>query len=189
MSEIMLFPLGSILLPEGKMKLRIFEPRYKRLIKEASQSDGTFGICLVEQDELSSIPRLSSVGSLAKIVDFELLDDGLLGVTIVGLRCFEIKRVRTEFDGLRKARVEWRTSWEFSQLSEQHKYLSDQLRTVYKQFPQLGELYDQRFFDDASWVSQRWLELLPVPQHQFDFLLRQKDCNEAIEFLSRSIES
>ncbi|MCG9678077.1 LON peptidase substrate-binding domain-containing protein [Vibrio sp. Isolate24] len=189
MSEIMLFPLGSMLLPEGKMKLRIFEPRYKRLIKEASQSDGTFGICLVEQDELSASSRLSSFGSLAKIVDFELLEDGLLGVTVVGLRCFEIKRIRTEFDGLRKARIEWRTSWEFSQLSQQHEYLSEQLRNVYEQFPQLGDLYDQCFFDDASWVSQRWLELLPVPQKQFDFLLRQKDCTKALEFLSRSIES
>ncbi|NRB65833.1 MAG: LON peptidase substrate-binding domain-containing protein [Vibrio sp.] len=189
MSEIMLFPLGSILLPEGRMKLRIFEPRYKRLIKEASQSDGTFGICLIEHDEVPAVSRLSSFGALAKIVDFELLDDGLLGVTVVGIRCFEIKRIRTEFDGLRRARVEWRSSWEFSQLSNEHKYLSEQLRTVYSQFPQLGELYDQRFFDDASWVSQRWLEILPIPQKQFDFLVQQKDCNEAIEFLTRSIES
>lgn len=33
---IALFPLNTLLLPEGKMRLRLFEPRYLRMMKEAS---------------------------------------------------------------------------------------------------------------------------------------------------------
>ncbi|MDN3609202.1 LON peptidase substrate-binding domain-containing protein [Vibrio ostreicida] len=186
MSQLMLFPLGSILLPEGKMKLRIFEPRYKRLVKEASQRDGTFGICLFEKEGEGS--SLSCVGTQAKIVDFELLDDGLLGLTVIGMKRFMIQRVKTEFDGLRVANVEWLPSWDVVDIEDRHQFIVDHLRQVYQQFPQLGEMYDQCFFDDASWVTQRWLELLPIPKSQFDFLLLQSDCSTAMEFLSQSIE-
>lgn len=44
MKEVMLFPLTSVVLPEGKMNLRIFEPRYKRMVKECSLQN--VGRCL-----------------------------------------------------------------------------------------------------------------------------------------------
>ncbi|MFY2507854.1 LON peptidase substrate-binding domain-containing protein [Vibrio pectenicida] len=189
MKEIMLFPLGSMLLPSGKMKLRIFEPRYKRLIKQACQSDGTFGVCLLDTNAPSAEPVLSSVGTLAKIVDFEVLEGGLLGVTVVGTKRFRIGSVRSEYDGLRQAKVEWLSAWSYSKIEVQHQHLSDHLQDVYRHFPQFSELHPQCFFDDASWVCQRWLELLPVKQRDVDFLLLQRDCREAIEFLSLSIDS
>lgn len=188
MSEIMLFPLGSVVLPEGKMRLRIFEPRYKRLVTEASKGDGTFGICLYEKDEHHPSGDLSLNGALVKIVDFESLPDGLLGITVVGIKRFATKRVRVESDGLRFAKVEFLPSWDVKSVPEEQSYISLQLQKVYTQFPQIGELYDQCFFDDASWVSQRWLELLPVNLEQFDYLVRQQDCVEAMRFLSAAIE-
>ncbi|HDQ5496254.1 TPA: ATP-dependent protease, partial [Vibrio cholerae] len=45
------------------------------------------------------------------------------------------------------------------------------------------------FFDDASWVCQRWLELLPLSKGQFDVLVGQRDCHAALAFLQRTIES
>ncbi len=67
MSEVMLFPLGSVIFPEGKMRLRIFEPRYKRLVAQASQGDNTFGICLFErQSQDTSV--LSAIGTQVLVV-------------------------------------------------------------------------------------------------------------------------
>ena len=88
-----------MILPEGKMRLRIFEPRYKRLVSQAMKSDGTFGICLYDREGLASGEELSQIGTL-KITDFELLEDGLLGISVTGISKFKILRVRTEHDGL-----------------------------------------------------------------------------------------
>ncbi|EGU42940.1 hypothetical protein VII00023_02779 [Vibrio ichthyoenteri ATCC 700023] len=188
MTEVMLFPLGSVVLPEGKMRLRIFEPRYKRLIAEASKRDGTFGICLFERSEDNPKGTLSHTGCLVKIVDFETLDDGLLGITVVGIKRFAMGRVRVDFDGLRFAQVDWLPSWDIHQLSDEKQYLAQQLKRVYERFPQIKALYQQCYFDDASWVTQRWLELLPVELQHFDFLSDQKDCREAINYLMTAIE-
>ncbi|HAS64218.1 MAG TPA: ATP-dependent protease [Vibrio sp.] len=188
MSEIMLFPLGSVVLPEGKMRLRIFEPRYKRLVTDASKGDGTFGICLFERSKGNLRGKLSSWGTLVKIVDFESLEDGFLGVTVVGIRRFEFNNLRIEADGLRFAHVSWLPCWEERAITDEQNYISLQLQRVYAQFPQIAQLYQQCFFDDASWVSQRWLELLPVDFQQFEYLLHQQDCLETMRFLDLTID-
>lgn len=184
MTEVMLFPLSSMVLPEGKMRLRIFEPRYQRLVTEASKRDGTFGVCLFKRGDINLVGALSNHGSLVKIVDFETLDDGMLGITVVGIQRFMIQDIRVEADGLRFARIDWLPSWEIIQIGADMQYLGLKLKKIYERFPQIGQLYEQCFFDDASWVSQRWLELLPVDLHQFDYLTAQTDCREAIDYLS-----
>ncbi|GAB2654197.1 hypothetical protein GCM10026988_22790 [Vibrio panuliri] len=143
---------------------------------------------MFQRDDNSQDGELSVSGALVKIVDFESLDDGLLGITVVGMKRFQTTKVRVEPDGLRFAKVDWLPSWDVSSMTEEESYIGLQLQKVYAQFPQIGELYDQCFFDDAAWVSQRWLELLPVNLSQFDYLVRQKDCSEAMRFLSIVIE-
>lgn len=189
MSELMLFPLSSLVLPEGKMRLRIFEPRYKRLISQAMKSDGTFGICLFEKSDAINESELSKIGTLVKIYDFEQLDDGLLGISVVGLKKFEIKQVRVEYDGLRYSKVEWLPNWQVAELDADSEQLSHYLNRVYRQFPDIGDLYDQKFFDDASWVSQRWLEILPLTNPVFDGLAKQVDCNGTLDYLKVTLAS
>ncbi|KGY08623.1 LON peptidase substrate-binding domain-containing protein [Vibrio sinaloensis] len=187
MQEVMLFPLSSIVLPEGKMRLRVFEARYKRLVVEALKGDGTFGICLFQKQASAENSELSVVGTLVKIVDFEQLDDGLLGITVTGLHRFMIRKVRTEHDGLRFAKIEPLANWPLMPLSKRGESLSQQLQQVYAQFEQLDALYDQKFFDDECWVSQRWLEILPLSNKQFDLLALELDCTVTIEYLSRAL--
>ncbi len=86
MEEIMLFPLSSVVLPEGKMKLRIFEPRYQRMVAQCSKTGSGFGLCLFDSKSNKNANELSEFGTLVKIVDFETLSDGLLGITVVGIR-------------------------------------------------------------------------------------------------------
>lgn len=77
------------------MNLRIFEPRYKRMVKECSLQDSGFGVCLVGNDgDPKAVGNVSSIGTLVTIVDFETLSDGLLGITVAGERRFIVKRVR-----------------------------------------------------------------------------------------------
>lgn len=171
------------------MNLRIFEPRYKRMISDCCKSGQGFGICLLADPNSSSPNNVSNFGTLAKIIDFEQLSDGFLGVTIVGTRRIKINKVWSEFDGLRCAEVEFLGNWNSQELTRSSHYISDELQRVYKQFPEIKKLYPHCFFDDAAWVAQRWLELLPLECQQFEHLISQSDCEEAVRFLRHAIES
>ena len=188
MTEIKLFPLSSVVLPKGKMNLRIFEPRYKRLISECSQRGEGFGVCLVNEDIQTAPSSISTAGTLANIIDFELLSDGLLGVTIEGSNRFTIQNVWSEPDGLRCAQVEILDEWQASPIDSRNLFLREQLQRVYRDFPQIQQLYPSPKFDDASWIAQRWLELLPLRSTVFDQLVLHPDCTEALHFLSQAID-
>lgn len=185
----MLFPLGSVLMPEGKMKLRIFEPRYQRMVAQASKTDTGFGICLYDSSADKKSNPLSHFGTWVKIVDFETLGDGLLGITVVGAKRFKIRSVRSEFDGLRMAKIDLLPSWPVRHMDENEAFLAHRLQKVYRDFPQLGELYTHCFYDDASWVTQRWLELMPLVNQQFDQISQNNDCDKALSYLLNAIES
>ncbi len=190
MIEVMLFPLTSVVLPEGKMNLRIFEPRYIRMVKECSSQNIGFGVCLVGSDgDPKEVGNVSSVGTLVRIVDFETLSDGLLGITVVGETRFNVKRVRADADGLRHAEVEWMENWQVPDELFNFNFISQQLGHIYEEFPQLGALYLHRFYDDPTWVTQRWLELLPLDCRLFEKLAGADDCLPALKFLSQAIES
>ena len=55
MKNIPLFPLNIVALPKEKIPLHIFEPRYKRMIKNSINSGEPFGIVHQDQDGFKSI--------------------------------------------------------------------------------------------------------------------------------------
>lgn len=187
MSELMLFPLSSTVLPDGKMKLRIFEPRYQRMVKWCCEHNLTFGMCLVDSSQGKS--TLSLLGTEVQIIDFDALPDGLLGITVLGLRRFTIDDIRVEHDGLRFATVTHLERWPSSPLLLPQRFIGEQLQQVHHQFPQLGELYSERHYQDANWVARRWLEILPLSVKQFDHLAGKEDCQSAMNFLSEVVEN
>lgn len=137
MEEIMLFPLSSVVLPEGKMKLRIFEPRYQRMVAQCSKTGRGFGLCLFESKSNKNASELSEFGTLVKIVDFETLSDGLLGITVVGMHRFEILKVRVEYDGLRIATVQWLPDWPSHELLDRERFLGRNCRKCINSFRKL----------------------------------------------------
>ncbi|CAM2760946.1 LON peptidase substrate-binding domain-containing protein [Vibrio mytili] len=190
MNEVMLFPLTSVVLPNGKMNLRIFEPRYVRMVKESSRQNSGFGVCLVgNNSDPKEVGDVCSIGTLVRIVDFETLSDGLLGITVIGEKRFKVKRVRADKDGLRHAEVEWMENWQAPHELFSFYYLSQQLEYVYEEFPQLGSLYANCFYNDPVWVTQRWLELLPLDCRLFEKLAGAEDCLPALLFLNQALEA
>ena len=96
-STIPLFPLNTVLFPGGPLKLRIFEPRYVDMIGRCMREDTGFGVALIiEGVEAGGPARTANVGTLARIVDFEQLKDGLLGITAHGGERFRIDLVRSK---------------------------------------------------------------------------------------------
>src|SRR5262245_27020701 len=105
---IPLFPLQLVLFPGGPMKLRIFETRYLDMIGRCMREGTEFGVArLVSGAEVGPGGQTERIGTSARVVDFEQLKDGLLGITAVGQRRFSIVAAKQEADGLNVAEVDW----------------------------------------------------------------------------------
>ena len=74
-----MFPLGSAILPGGVVPLRVFEPRYRRLVERCLDDDGTFGTVLIGRgSEVGGGDLRTDVGSLLRIIDVRGAGDGSL---------------------------------------------------------------------------------------------------------------
>jgi Lon protease-like protein len=51
----------------------------------------------------------------------------------------------------------------------------------------LDELYPDKQFDDAAWLCQRWLEILPMPIYEKQMLIAKQNSEAARQFLRRLI--
>lgn len=187
--DIPLFPLSAHLLPGGRMSLRIFEPRYLRMIKEACATDSGFGICMLNsQADKDKNEHIYPIATYAKVIDFDLLEDGLLGVTVEGQKCCKIISIETQRDGLRSAKCDWIEQWTQSAVDHTITPIDERLQEIFVKYPELQSLYKVPKFNDPIWVIYRWLELLPVNAAQKQLLLQQKDCVKALGFLTQLVE-
>ncbi|HKL63591.1 MAG TPA: LON peptidase substrate-binding domain-containing protein [Woeseiaceae bacterium] len=106
-TEIPLFPLRTVLYPEGPLPLRIFETRYVDMISRCLREDAGFGVVLIREGTETGTASTCATGTLAKIIDWYQGSDGLLGITAQGSRRFRLETVRQAPDGLNFGRVEW----------------------------------------------------------------------------------
>lgn len=176
---IPLFPLGVVLFPGGPLKLRIFEARYVDMVGRCMREGQPFGVALlIEGQEAGGPAMTAAIGTTARIVDFERLDDGLLGITATGERRFRILSRQRQADGLNLASVDWLPVEQPVPIPDERAPL---VRLLQYALPQLQPLYDLSAaqYQDAGWVSARLVEVLPLP------LPEKQYCLEMIEPLQR----
>ena len=162
MTSIALFPLNIVLFPAGSLPLRIFETRYVDMVRRCMRESQTFGVVLIREGRETGPAETFEVGTLAKIVDFHQLSDGLLGLSCVGEQRFRIRSRSRQADGLNVAEVDRLAPEAAVAVPERHARLPRLLQTV---LPQLGEAYTDMpmRLDDAAWVGHRLAEILPIP--------------------------
>ncbi len=187
LTNIPLFPLSGHVLPGGVMRLRIFEPRYLRMVREvcAQGDDGRVGMCMFNDNgSVEHNTHIHSVATLARVIDFEHRDDGLLGITVEGVEPCEIAAIRVDSDGLRRGDVTIREPWQETPLPASYTHLAERLCQVYSEYPELGECPSDDRLARADWVCQRWLELLPVDAKVKQELLREPCCSRTLDYLA-----
>ena len=111
MIDIPLFPLGTVLFPSGRLPLQIFERRYVDMISKCMREGTGFGVVWIRRGTEvaeASVTNLDlgDYGTMATIVDWDQLSNGLLGITIEGAERFHIDEVWREDSGLNMARVD-----------------------------------------------------------------------------------
>lgn len=93
MPELPMFPLGTVLLPHMALPLHVFEPRYRALVRDVLAGDREFGVTLIARGhEVGGGDVRHDVGTVARVVQAEELDDGRWIVVGVGTRRIRVRR-------------------------------------------------------------------------------------------------
>nr|WP_240451152.1 LON peptidase substrate-binding domain-containing protein [Wenzhouxiangella sp. XN201] len=87
--------------------MRVFEQRYLDMVRECARSGSGFGVICAWPAESENRARHARIGTEAMMVDFDQLEDGLLGVTCRGQRRFLIRETRARDDGLLIGDIDW----------------------------------------------------------------------------------
>ncbi len=166
LTEIALFPLSSVLMPQARIPLQIFEQRYLDLVARCMRDNEGFGVVLLKQgSEVSGgsldVPNVSEMGTYASIVDWDQLPNGLLGITIEGRQRFAIESTWREADGLIKAKVSLQPPQESVPLPKQYASLADVLGGLIRH-PQVSQLNLPVSLDDGWAVGYQLGQLLPL---------------------------
>ena len=89
--ELPLFPLRTVLFPGQALPLHIFEPRYRQMIADCLEGDGTFGVLLIRAGEEIGQPAVPyTVGTTAVIEAVEKLPDGRMNIITLGQERFQL---------------------------------------------------------------------------------------------------
>lgn len=91
-SRLPLFPLPLVLFPGQIKSLRIFEPRYRRMLHDCLNEAMPFGVLLDDpkQPSVANQPQ-HRVGVTAYIDRVEQLDDGSYGIQVTGGDRFQVQ--------------------------------------------------------------------------------------------------
>jgi len=157
-----IFPLGTVLFPGGILPLKIFEQRYLDMAANCLRDNRSFGVCLIKEGNEVGAPAVpEATGCTAAITEWDMQQLGVLYLKTEGVQRFRILSQRVAKSGLISAQV--------------------QMLAQDRQVPRLPELRDcaivlklvmeklgmEHFpsppkLDEASWVSYRLAEVLPI---------------------------
>ncbi len=185
--KIPLFPLNTVLYPEGPLPLRVFEPRYLDMISTCLKDNAPFGVVQIRRGSETGTSEFSSVGTLARICDWYQGSDGILGVTAVGGERFSVLAEEREANGLHTGDVELLPDDEPVPLPSEFQSLVPILDSV---LDDLGRLYEDlpRRLDDAAWVGFRFAEILPIDPERKQACLELTDPIRRLQLISEVLD-
>ena len=188
-NDIPLFPLNIVLFPGGRFDLQIFERRYIDLVSHCMRTGTGFGICLLKSGEETNVNNLNqtvyNTGTYAKIVDWDQLESGLLGITVEGAVKFVAQDFWKEEDDVLHASVEFSdiesTEAEAIPLVDEYTALSELLRNL-EDHPLVAGRNLSIDYSDLRQLGWRLSELIPLG---IDVRQELLELNDPVERLSK----
>lgn len=187
--RVALFPLHTVLFPGCTLPLQIFEQRYLRLVKTSLQNDQGFVVVLISAGkEVGEQPEVFSVGCYANIIDWETLDNGLLGITIQAQHRVQVSNPCAQHDGLLMAEAQAlqdNTAHEAT-LLEEYSDLIDTLKHL-EQHPFIISQKMQFDYSSGADVCNKLSYLLPVTNQVKQSLLEMDSLDQRMQMLRSAI--
>ena len=172
LTELPLFPLGTVLFPGALLPLQLFELRYLQMIGECERQGTGFGVVTLTQGREVHRPgeaaeQFEPIGTRVQIERIERPQAGLVLVWCRGVARFQIHSTAQRSDGLWRGQVQALPPEPSLAVPEHLQHLSDQMHGALQSLsaqpsvvPQWNEAWR---LQDCGWLSDRYGELLPLP--------------------------
>ena len=192
--QIPLFPLRVVMFPRGRLNLQIFERRYIDLVTHCMRTSSGFGICLLKEGEeviqKGTNQTIHRTGTYSNIIDWDQLDNGLLGITVEGSAKFSIEDCWQSDSGVLQGNVQFNETdnvgRETIPLDDQYTALADLLQNLesHPLVEQKKLIIDYNNLWDLGW---RLSELIPIEIEQKQQLLEIDDPWERIQRIEQLV--
>ena len=186
-----LFPLNTVLFPGSILPLQIFEQRYLNLIKDCmKQQTGFVTVLISEGREVGATPQIYRIGCYVEIIDWESLENGLLGITIMAKYRAQLSDSSVRDDGLLLAEVTQLNSTldDNAILPGAFKPLSDTLEELLHH-PFADRYRGKVDFDNTADICYRLAELLPISNKEKQLLLETETTEQMLDQLALHIDA
>lgn len=186
-----LFPLSVNVLPGAYLPLQIFEPRYIDMVSECLANSEGFCIVLFKEDENEEnkdyLPH-HNIATYVEIVDFNKLDNGLLGITVQGKHKIRIDDVWKQEDELLLGKIE-KINEEDDNLSNEPEYLD--LWNMVKEItnhPEIKKLNLDLDLNSSISVCYILASVLPLRPQEKQTILEFENNRDKLDYLKALIK-
>jgi uncharacterized protein len=194
--ELPLFPLQTVLFPDGLLSLKVFEARYLDLVGSCMRESKPFGVVLLKQGTEVQKPgdttvTLEKTGTIAELLDVDSAQAGILQVRCRGTRRFDLRKSRQQDDGLWIAMANVLTDDEAVAPAEaMHETVRGLANAIATLKAQGAEPFLQPYrFDSAGWVANRWCEILPISLAAKQKLMELPDAQVRLQIVDEFLRS
>lgn len=181
LAALPLFPLRSVLFPDGLLRLKVFEARYLDLVSACLREDRPFGVVALRSGaEVGSGEKVEfeACGTLAELTDVDSAQPGILNVRCRGGQRFSIRSSRQQPGGLWHAEAEAIADDDDTaptvELIDTVRGLAGAMKALRAQGAEPPFIEPYRF-ERAGWVANRWCEILPISLAAKQKLLELQD--------------
>jgi Lon protease-like protein len=167
-----LFPLTTVLYPQGVLNLQIFEVRYLDMIRKCLRDNTPFGvISLLDGNEVRRPDekiQLAKAGTLVNIERHEFVTPTLIEVSTVGYQRFTLLNAAQEKNGLWMGEIQTMPADPVVEIPDYLQGSANALARLINSIDEKGITEEQLPFRkpyklmDSGWVANRWCELLPL---------------------------
>lgn len=184
--NLFIFPLNTVLYPDGVLPLKIFEQRYIDMTKACLRDGLPFGVCLIREGrEVGAAAVPEAVGCLATIEHWDMPQLGVFQLLTRGGSRFRIRETQVAPNHLISAIVD--PIAPDSVADEVDGLCREVLQAV------MEKVGTERFpapvrLDDAAWVGYRLAEILPLDARTRQELLELTDAGERLARLRKLLE-
>jgi uncharacterized protein len=199
LTTIPLFPLSTMLFPDGLLPLQIFELRYLNMVKKCIAEGTEFGVVAQTVRQNTARPgaaadsptasdayapalpmsqeTFTAIGTSAKIISHFVPQPGLIRIDCVGGQRFSIVSTQQQTGGLWLAQVQIIDADLVipvpAELLGAVTALRHVITTLASQMTEASfmPIAKPYLFDNCGWVANRWCELIPMQAAQRHRLL------------------
>jgi len=167
-----LFPLTTVLFPQGVLNLQIFEVRYLDLMKKCLRDNTPFGVVsLLDGNEVRRPDekiQLAKIGTLVNIEKHEFVTPTLIEISTVGSQRFKLLNATQEKNGLWMGEIQTLPADPVVEIPDYLQGSANALARLINSIDENEIAEEQLPFRkpyklmDCGWVANRWCELLPL---------------------------